>query len=495
MTRPKRNVFDLTHDVKLSCKMGQLVPVMALPCVPGDKVRLGCEALTRLQPTIAPFMHRADVRVEYYFVPTRLVWPNWEKFITNTDISPGVKAAHPYIRISTDTGNYTELHDHMGVPPPPVMMGLHEDVNAIPFACYTMIANEYYRDQNLHPEIPFSLVDGDNTSNVELSILRYRAWAPDYFTKALPFAQKGPAVDIPIGGFENVPVRVRTGSPGATTLTGTPANVALQADTPGGGFSDELFAMTEDLEVEAATINDLRTAFRLQEWYEKLARGGSRYTESILSFFGVKSPDARLQRPEYIVGAKTPLAVSEIQNNTGTDEAPQGTLSGRTVGIMSGTYGSYYAQEHGYVIGIASVIPQPAYMQGIARHLHVFNDLHEYYFPQFANLGEQPVLNKEIYAWQGGTAGEETFGYNPIYAWMKFENNRVTGDFRTTLDFWHLARKFSSPPSLSDQFVTMDDSEVLRIFAVQDTTDNVLMHVLNKVKKVSGMPKYGTPSF
>lgn len=496
MTRPKRNVFDLSHDVKLSMKFGEITPIMVTPCIPGDKFNIGCQALMRLQPTLAPVMHRIDGTIHYFFVPHRLVWPNWEKYITNTDVTPGVKAAAPYMRLSTDTNNYTKLHDYMGVPPPPVMMGIQEDINAMALASYQMVCNEYYRDQNLQTPIPFELVDGNNTSNDELNIMRLRAWEHDYFTSALPFAQKGPAVDIPIGGFENVPVRVRSGSPGATTLTGTPANVAMQADTPGGGFSDEMFAMTEDLEVEAATINDLRTAFRLQEWYEKLARGGSRYTESILSFFGVRSPDARLQRPEYITGVKSPIIMSEVENTTGTEDAPQGTLAGRGVGIMQGKYGNYFCQEHGYIIGVMTVMPKSAYMQGIPRHFTKINDLHEHYFPQFANIGEQEVLNKELYAWNGGTVGEETFGYNPRYSEYKFENNRVAGDFRTSLDFWHLARKFDSLPALNAAFIQMDPDQTTRIFAVEDNSvDKVLVHILNKVKAVRGMPKYGTPTF
>lgn len=503
MTRPNKNKFDLTHDVKLSMKFGELTPVMCLDCIPGDFYQIGCESLVRLAPLVSPLMHRMDCRVEYFFIPKRLIWPNWEKYITNTDLdpgTPGVKPAAPYFDISSEPSNYSRLMDYFGIPPHPVMSGLSERISPMPFAAYQMVVNEYYRDQNLQDEIPYLLTDGSNTANNELTILRLRAYEADYFNKALPFAQKGETVTIPLSGFNDVPVVVDRG-PGGTLegLTGVaPAGnmfVETSADDNPDFLPSQLYAKTSDVNETEATINELRTAFRLQEFFEKLARGGSRYVESILSFFGVKSPDARLQRPEYIVGVKSPIVVSEIVNTTGTDELPQGNMSGHGVGAISGRYGKYFCQEHGYIIGIMSVMPKTAYQQGIPRHFLKTGDLYDHYFPQFANIGEQEVFNRELYAWQGATGGD-TFGYNPRYSEYKFEPNRVAGDFRTTLDTWTMTRIFNSPPALNSDFITCDPDNTSRVFAVTDNSiDKLYCHVLHKVYASKGMPKYGTPSF
>lgn len=508
MTRPNRNKFDLTHDVKLSMKFGELTPVCVLDCIPGDRYTIGCESLIRLAPLVSPLMHRLDARIEYFFIPKRLIWPNWEKYITNTDLdpgTPGVKPAAPFFNINSEPSNWGRLLDYMGIPPHPVMEGLQEKISPMALAAYQFVINEYYRDQNLQNEIPYLLNDGDNTANTDLTVLRLRAYEADYFTKALPFAQKGEQVTIPLSGFNDVPVIVNPLEPpkaGAfikanEQLTPGPGNIdvgytVVQDTTHPEG---ELWAKTSDVNETEATINELRTAFRLQEFFEKLARGGSRYVESILSFFGVKSPDARLQRPEYIVGVKSPVVVSEIVNTTGTTELPQGNMSGHGVGAVSGKYGKYFCQEHGFIIGIMSVMPKTAYQQGIPRHFLKTGDLYDHYFPQFANIGEQEVFNKEVYAWQGA-AGMDTFGYNPRYSEYKFEPNRVAGDFRTTLDTWTATRIFDSPPSLNDDFVMCDPDDLNRIFAVTDTAvDKLYCHVLNKVYASKGMPKYGTPSF
>lgn len=492
---PSRNFFDLSHDVKMSFKMGELIPSMVLDCVPGDKINLGCESLMRLAPMIAPLMHHVNIWNQYFFIPKRLLWPNWENYITNTKVG-GVLPAHPTWTIDTDVpGSYFQLLDYMGIPPPPVMSGIQEIINPMAVAAYLKVWNEYYRDQNLSTEKNAVLTDGSNNANTELTVLRLRAYEHDYFTACLPFAQKGDAVNIPIAGFNNVPVRVRTGTPGATTLTGTPSNVVMQADTPGGGFSDEMFAMTEDLEIESATINDLRRAFRLQEFLEKNARGGSRYIENILVHFGVKSSDQRLQRPEYITGNKSPIVISEVLNTTGTAEAPQGNMAGHGIGVVNGKYGRYFCEEHGYIICMTSVLPRTAYQDGIPKHFLKVNDPFEHYWPSFAHLGEQAVQNREIYAYQGIT-GADTFGYLPVYTEYKFENNRVAGEFRDELDFWHLGRKFATAPALNETFIMCDPDNTTRIFAVQDNSvDKIYAQIYHTIKAFRAMPKFGTPSF
>jgi len=493
MFRPKSNFFDLTHTVKFSCNMGSLVPIMCTPAVPGDRFKLSCQSLIRFQPLVAPAMHRFDAYIHYFFVPNRILWPNWEKYITNTLVG-GVLPAHP--TVSPSEMLYTKLFDYLGIPQPSV--GQSATINALPFAAYAKIYNEYYRDQNLITELNAVLIDGANDANDDIMQLRTRAWNHDYFTSCLPFAQKGDSVDIPLGKIQSdSPVKYNLGPqpPSDITLTGAPNNINLPdgfPDPAGLVAANEMYAETKGLEVDPTTINDLRRAFRLQEWLEKAARGGSRYIESILAHFGVKSSDKRLQRPEYITGAKTPIVVSEVLNTTGTVDAPQGAMAGHAFGVAEGNYGGYFCEEHGYIMGIMSVMPKTAYQDGIAKHFLKFNDPFEHFWPSFANIGEQEVLNRELYAY--GATPNAVFGYVPRYAEYKFENDRVAGDFRTSLDFWHMGRQFSAQPSLNKQFI--DCVPDYRIFAVPEATvDHVLVDMMNIVKAVRPMPKFGTPQF
>jgi hypothetical protein len=494
LTKPQKNSFDLSHDVKLSTKMGQLTPILALECVPGDKFNLGCESLVRFAPLIAPVMHRMDVSMHYFFVPNRILWSNWEKFITDANsgiVSPFVNYGD-YPAFSA----YKNFIDYMGVPPVPTG-GSDQQINALPFAAYQAIYNEYFRDQNLIAPVDYKLIDGNQYTGLgsldRLLTLRKRAWEHDYFTSSLPFAQKGAAVDIPIGLVEgDLPVYLNSSS--GTSLNGTPSsvNVAAQGgrtDVP----ADSLYADTSNAEIEPTTINDLRRAFRLQEWLEKNARGGTRYIESILSHFGVRSSDARLQRPEYITGVKTPVVISEVLNTTGEDGGlPQGNMAGHALSISSGKSGSYYCEEHGYIIGIMSVMPKTAYQQGIPKTF-LKNDTLDYYFPSFANIGEQPVTKNELFAYTSNA--NDTFGYVPRYAEYKFMPSRVAGEFRTTLDYWHLGRIFATEPNLNKTFIECNPEDTTRIFAVEDGTDPLYCHVYNKIQAVRPMPKYGTPSF
>jgi hypothetical protein len=497
LQRPKKNVFDLTHDVKLSAEMGNLTPILTMECVPGDKFEIGCESLIRFAPLIAPVMHRMDVTMHYFFVPNRIVWSNWEKFITDANsglVMPYLDSPYFEAQYATTYPTARKFADYMGVPPPP-NGSTSTKLNALPFAAYQCIYNEYYRDQNLIAPVNYKLIDGDNaTSNprvVELTTLRKRAWEHDYFTASLPFAQKGQAVDIPLGEISG-DVLVKT-SGSTTTLSGSPNSITVDAALPTPPYApNQLFAETDGLELQPTTINDLRRAFRLQEWLEKNARGGTRYIENILTHFGVRSSDKRLQRPEYITGVKTPVVISEIVNTTGNvGELPQGNMAGHALSVSSGRSGTYYCEEHGYIIGIMSVMPKTAYQQGIPK-TYLKDDTLDYFWPSFAHIGEQPVQNQELYAYT--TSKEDTFGYVPRYAEYKFMPSRVAGDFRTTLDYWHLGRKFATQPSLNGAFINCDATK--RIFAVDDPAgDSLYCHVLNKVKAIRPMPKFGTPMF
>ena len=498
LMKPKKNVFDLTHDVKLSCDMGNLVPIMTLEAVPGDKFQISAESLIRFAPMTAPVMHRMDVSMHYFFVPNRILWPNWEKFITNEDsgiVSPYLDYSDAY------SAGSQKFMDYLGVPPP--LAGSSAQISAIPAAAYQCIYNEYYRDQNLVAPIDYKLIDGNNSPNAPaLTELRKRAWEHDYFTASLPFAQKGSAVDIPLGNI-SVPYTKIQGR-NTNGVTGDVQGVGGYAydldNLPAPIAGNGLWVPNINADVDPTTINDLRRAFKLQEWLEKNARGGTRYVESILTHFGVKSSDARLQRPEYITGTKTPVVISEVLNTTGSFEAgdpanptsnPQGTMAGHGIAVTSGNGGSYYCEEHGYIIGIMSIMPKTAYQQGIPRTFLKFENL-DYFWPTFANIGEQEVQNQEIYAYTG--TATNTFGYVPRYSEYKYMPSRVAGEFRTNLDYWHLGRIFATQPALNQTFVECAPANTKRIFAVTDEqTDSLYCHVLNKVKAIRPMPKYGTP--
>ena len=503
LEKPKKNVFDLSHDVKMSMKMGQLTPVLVTECVPGDSFQIGCDSLIRFAPMIAPVMHRMDVSVHYFFVPNRLTWANWEKYIVDANTAHVLPFLDSGNLTPSNEANWTsnlpKFADYMGVPSPS-NGSTAVQINALPFAAYQAIYNEYYRDENLVSEIDYQLDDGANGNSWakmnKWFAIRNRAWEHDYFTASLPFAQKGTAVDIPIGVLDSdVAVTWNSLENAHTQVTYDGTNSQTIGSTAGLNTTGtpELIAKTGDLGIESTTINDLRRAFRLQEWLEKNARGGTRYIENILMHFGVRSSDKRLQRPEYITGLKTPVIISEVLNTSATAEEAQGNMAGHGVAVSTGKYGNYFCEEHGYIIGIMSVMPQPAYQQGIPK-TYLKSDPLDFFWPSFAHIGEQPVQNNELYAYTA--TGEDTFGYVPRYAEYKYQPSRVAGDFRTdALNFWHLGRIFANQPALNQAFIECTPEQCERIFAVQDGEDNLYCQVMHKIKAVRPMPKFGTPNF
>lgn len=554
--RPKRSKFNLSHEVKLTTEFGRLTPFFCEPVLPGDSFRVSTNLLLRMAPLVAPVMQRFSVSTHFYFVPNRLIWSGWEDFITGGE--DGVtRPAYPRIKVPENIGvKYTSessLMDYLGFVPQPYLTTIHNDspvneLDALPFRAYQLIYNEYYRDQNLSPEIDI-LKDYEGIINegrvesskiVDLLTLRNRAWRKDYFTSALPDPQRGPDVRLPI----NTDGSIQYNSQSSDGIFGdywhTEANVAPTATqgevnigsytTPNGqktgvlGVGDSTGTGTNSAgnrqvsidnshhlqlsDATSSTINEVRRAFALQRWYERSARAGSRYIEQILAHFGVRSSDARLQRPEYLGGSVVPIFIGDVLQTSESTEngTPLATPAG--VGSAVGTVKQFkrHFEEHGWIIGILSVTPSAAYCQGTPRKFLKW-DWTDYGWPLFANLGEQAIYKREIYenAMEQPTREDlfSEFGYAPRYSEYKFINSSVHGDFRYNLDYWHDSRLFNSTPALNKEFIEVtpdpsnehSDMGLNRIFAVTDSdvTDHLWVQMYNDVTAIRPLPKYGTP--
>lgn len=518
--KPKSSTFDLSHQKKLSGNMGRLIPIMVMDTVPGDQVKINTAQLLRMAPMIAPIFHKVTVYQHFFFVPNRLIYDNWESFITGGEDGLD-NSVPPTLQLPVGVPVVGSVGDYMGLP---TDTSVQIEVSALPFAAYGTIYNEYYRDENLINPGDFKLGDGVQPVNSSVYKLctsdpKIRAWQHDYFTSALPWTQKGPEATIPLGGtapilgspslsgvVDQPPygfIKVKRQSSGLNVTNSginSDANANVAQNT-GGTVGDELFfdlsnSHVADLsQATAATINDLRSAFRLQEWLEKNARGGSRYVESILAHFGVRSSDARLQRPEFLGGGSVPIQVSEVLQTSGSNvtgqTTPQGNMAGHGISVGQNSSISYYCEEHGWIIGIMSVMPKTAYQQGIPK-MYLRNDRFDYFWPEFAHLGEQEIQNQELYNGPGASNPTDAFGYIPRYAEYKYLNDTVHGQLKTSLNFWHLGRIFGSQPVLDSQFIEcVPDS---RIFAVQDG-EHFYAIINNSVLAKRPMPYFGTPTF
>lgn len=507
------NTFNLSHDVKLSHNIGTLVPGCVLECLPGDSFTIDTECLLRMQPMIAPVMHRMNVRSEWFYVPYRLLWDNWENFISPphpNSVTPAVPTFQVPDVKSGDLANY------LGLPigSSPLL------VSALPFAAYQRICFDWYMDEDISVykggvDKFRKLGDGDNTNlTPECSLLRNRNWDRDYFTSAKPWAQKGNSVVIPFHGpvpvtpvagssiqfssdtVSNIPAS--TGIVTVNSITGVGQTTPIKAGATGSGhFTNPAYEITNsNLVASAGTIQELRNAEALQKFLEADARGGTQYIESLKQHWDVVSPDSRLQRCEYIGSTKQPISVSEVLNTTGTADAPQGSMAGHGVSVTRNDGKMHcYCHDHGILMCITSVLPVTGYYQGISK-MWTRTSRFDYPWPEFAHMGEQPIKNIELF-WSNNSATDNaTFGYVPRYSEYRLQGNRVAGDFATMLDFWHLARKFTSTPALNEAFLNcIPDAAMDRIFAVTDpTVHHLLAHWFHKITVHRKLPRLVTPS-
>lgn len=514
INKPKRTKFDGGHEVKLSTNFAALTPILCEPVVPGDVFRCNTEMFLRFAPLQAPIMHRINVFTHFFFVPSRLLWDDFKEFITGGEDGTS-NPVYPRITTPPNTCGIGSLADYLGFP-----IGIDTEIDALPFRAYALIYNEYYRDQNLEEEIPIEKTSGiftyddPETFADELQIfkLRYRCWEKDYFTSALPFAQRGPSVLIP--GMTELEASFE----GSLSLDGDVTNNQILGVVDGDnlvgvtdfnevGFSDNMQYPSMVMEgklipsssgVNYTTINDLRKAIQLQKWLERNARGGARYIEQILSHFGVTSSDARLQRPEYLGGGMSPVSIQGVVQNSATEGSsgtPQGNLSGMATAVGNTHQFTKFFEEHGYVIGIMSIMPRTSYQQGLPRKYQKF-DKFDYYWPEFAHLGEQEVKLSELY-YQGNSADDTTFGYQSRYAEYKAIMSSVHGDFRDTLNFWHAGRIFGNAPQLNADFVHMDPESLDRIWAVGNNLSDqkIYVELYNDLKMIRPMPFMGEPGW
>ncbi|UPW40819.1 major capsid protein [Sigmofec virus UA08Rod_6706] len=593
--RLPRTGFDLSFNNKLTCGMGTLIPILIQDVVPGDTFKVNSSIFMRMAPMIAPMMTRVRIYTHYFFVPKRLLWTHWKDFITgqpqdesrinaleSEESGEYIPPEYPYYVIDTekradDVFSARSLCDYLGFPVFDADnradfwsdSGYPEiKIDALPIKAYNLIWNEFYRDQSLQKPLHLRLAT-DGLQDVSDDDLKYifslkrRAWKKDYFTSALPFAQAGPDVELPMSGnasikgtgfqrlnqtsqgdgitafwnksgshndravFQNsryiqnqnqvidppyilgdVKSSHARSTYGVSDTNNEDGQVYqdLPVDSNGNYIHGiDVQNMAHKLQVDlsnvnSATINELRRAFAAQRFLEAEARGGSRYIEELYSIFGVKSSDATLQRPQYLGGGAQDIVVSDVLQTSATvpNQSPQANQAG--VGASLGRSHSFNRnfEEHGYIIGLMSILPDASYMQGFPKMFTKFDRL-DHYWPQFAHLGEQEIKESELFfvgqdfTDQDGAVLDPVFGYTPRYAEYKFNLDQIHGDFRGSLSFWHLARRFQDRPKLNGSFISANPSN--RIFAVETDSfsDHFWFNIQHNIKAIRSMPRFGTP--
>lgn len=502
----KRSKFSLSHFKLLTCKMGSLIPVGWFEALPGDTIQQATSALIRCAPLVTPPMHPVTVRFHHWFVPNRLLWSEWEKFITGGPDGTFTAVA-PYVDFTGARPAVSTLADYLGCP----TSGSGYVASALPFRAYAKIWNEFYRDQDLQTELTVSTASGaDSTTN---AALQQCDWEKDYLTSARPWAQKGAAVTLPLGAsapisgiglLDGVTASATSGIARNTTAaydlpagspavsSATPAGIVVKTQATGaisGSNRPQIFA---DLSgATSVDINTVRHAFALQRFEEARARYGSRYTE-YLRYLGVRSSDARLQRPEYLGGGKNTIQFSEVlQTGPGTD--PVATMKGHGITAMRTNRYRRFFEEHGIVMTLMSVRPKTMYSQRLARKFirgfgvsGTTGTKEDYWQRELQHIGQQQINGQEVDA---SNSAASTFGYQDRYDEYRREESGVAGLFRTTLNTWHLSREFASPPSLNSTFVSCVPST--RIFA-DLTADNLYVMANHSIQARRLVAREGT---
>lgn len=536
--KPQKSKFNLTHSRKMSFAPGDLYPIMVQETLPGDRWDYDMNTLVRFQPLQSPMMHLVDVYCYSFFIPWRLCMErnSFETFITGGENGDGKTAQGVFVSIprctivnnatsssiagiNANNFNTGTLADYLGISLNAITTGTGITINFMPFLAFWRMWCEYFRDQNLQTnwvELYPNLFNGqgditdliyqaftDPTNPFPIFTIPQVCWEKDYFTSALPFAQRGAPVETPLVGNASWTYRAQALTDKPATAAAGQLRAGTAADAPivhaqgvdGSGTTTPIgIDNIEDIELNSGgfTINALRLASRLQEWLEKMARGGARYIEQIKSHFGVTSSDARLQRTEYLSGGKIPVSISEVLQTGENGTTPLGEMSGHGIAAGKVTHFNKFFEEHGCIISVMFLRPKTAYQQGIPRlFTHRFDKL-DWAWPSFAHLGEQEIAQSELYATLNGVNNANTFAYQQRYAEYKYIPSTVHGEFKTTLDFWHWGRIFATPPTLSPEFVTCDPST--RVFNVIQDGDPLYAIVSNRVTCIRPLPYHGEPT-